>query len=294
MTGGRKPTPIAFTKHISLKGKSYAIIGLQRLNQDTSTYDVYPLIIDEDDFDRVMKRNWYLTKNNYVASHIGHTGIIYLHNYIINNVDCEDKKRNTDHLNQIKLDNRKDNLEEKTVGGQNQNKGKITRKKGRIPEESGITEDEIPTYINYVAPEISKSTGKVIKPATFCIEFKERNIMNSLFSDKSTGKKRAKMPTTNTLSLREKLNIAKLFLQHEINDDPQYFDKVSMNGDVCKNQYDNYCMYFDILDTAGFQGIVKANDYLENTKKLLHLTGAEINELKDKCAFNGKLHTPIF
>lgn len=67
------------------------------------------VLIDSDDFDKIKKYKWFVSKNsNYIVAHdkLNHAKTIYLHRFIM---DCP-KDMQVDHINNDTLDNRKENL----------------------------------------------------------------------------------------------------------------------------------------------------------------------------------------
>jgi len=79
---------------------------------------------------------------------------ITLHSFVIKNMNpgderINDKKFSIDHINRIRLDNRRTNLRWATQSVQNSNQNKRSRKKNarKLPE--GITHEMMPKYVNY-------------------------------------------------------------------------------------------------------------------------------------------------
>jgi len=107
--------------------------------------------IDKDDLERVKARHWYSSSNgHYIALQTiinGETKLIYLHNFIMNNIVFPGKgaKMSIDHINRDGLDNRKENLRLVTQTQQNINK---TAKKRSATLPEGI--EELPTHIWYI------------------------------------------------------------------------------------------------------------------------------------------------
>jgi len=107
--------------------------------------------IDKDDLERVKARHWYSSSNgHYIALQTiinGETKLIYLHNFIMNNIVFPGKgaKMSIDHINRDGLDNRKENLRLATQTQQNINK---TAKKRSATLPEGI--EELPTHIWYI------------------------------------------------------------------------------------------------------------------------------------------------
>lgn len=79
---------------------------------------------------------------------------IYLHSFVIKNMNPNDerinnKKYSIDHINRIRLDNRRVNLRWATQSIQNSNQNKRNRKKTAKPLPEEITQDMIPKYVYY-------------------------------------------------------------------------------------------------------------------------------------------------
>tara|TARA_B110000908_G_scaffold99746_1_gene117763 strand:+ start:1872 stop:2747 length:876 start_codon:yes stop_codon:yes gene_type:complete len=79
---------------------------------------------------------------------------ITLHSFVIKNMNpgderINDKKFSIDHINRIRLDNRRTNLRWATQSVQNSNQNKRSRKKTAIKLPEGITQDMMPKYVYY-------------------------------------------------------------------------------------------------------------------------------------------------
>ena len=79
---------------------------------------------------------------------------ITLHSFVIKNMNpnderINDKKYSIDHINRIRLDNRRVNLRWATQSIQNSNQNKRNRKKTAKPLPEKITQDMIPKYVYY-------------------------------------------------------------------------------------------------------------------------------------------------
>jgi len=180
-----------------------------------------PVIMDYGDFKVVnnLKKAWKCNKLGLIScSHTynNETKDVFLHELIMaikqKNNGKTRKNKPIIHLNRIGLDNRRNNLMYDTV---NKKENKNIKKKKRtitIPKECGIEPEEIPTYVWYMKPNGSHG---------------ERFVVNiDDINWKTTSSK--------TLSLRYKLEEAKLFLRQLRKEKPELFQELSMNGDYTK------------------------------------------------------------
>lgn len=76
--------------------------------------------VDEEDYDRLSRKNWYLSSEGYAARRQGR--VIYMHREIMN----APENKEVDHINNNRIDNRKANLRFATRSEQTQNSRKQT------------------------------------------------------------------------------------------------------------------------------------------------------------------------
>lgn len=221
---------------INYENKDYAVF---RMNyQDYSI----PAILDSKDFVVINKMNktWRCNQNGFIScSHTvnGNRKDVYLHELVmlLQIKDGEIRKQNKSimHINRVGLDNRRINLAYDTA---NSDISKNLKKKKRtleLPVESGINPDKIPTYIWYMRPDLSHG---------------ERFHVN--ISDVTW-----KTSSARDLSLKYKLEEAKMFVRHLMRTRDDLFDEYSMNGDYTKEGKELLHTYYDIVHTAGYRNI---------------------------------------
>jgi hypothetical protein len=188
---GRPPTEITY-KDISLNGKEYIVGCFYTQNDEKVTFT-----FDKEDEDKVKGHSWHKT-SNYIAYNVkvdGKQKAMYLHNLIMYRLGFHGKGQteSVDHINRIGFDNRKENLHVVSQTEQNINQNKRGRPRIALPDDSGLTPEEIPKHIWYV-----KANGK--HGDRFAIEFKSEGLLWRTTSSKA-------------VSLRDKLESAKQKLQ---------------------------------------------------------------------------------
>jgi hypothetical protein len=155
-------------------------------------------VIDTDDFSKIKEYSWHYIAHGY----IGHTipvddkrRELYLHNMVMGRIGFPGKgsKESIDHINRNGLDNRKENLRLITQSEQNINQKQKERRQIELPENSGLTADDIPKHIWYI-----KANGS--HGDRFGIDLKTENIKWKTTSSKN-------------VSLQDKLKSAKEQLQ---------------------------------------------------------------------------------
>ena len=162
-----RPGGIITYKHVLFNNKAYTV------GQLTSKDEKVNFVFDTDDFDKVDEKFWHRASNAYISHGIiidGKKKEYYLHNIVMNLLDFPGKGSNetVDHINRIGFDNRKENLRIITQSEQNLNQSKRSRRI-QLPDDSGLSIDDIPKHIWYVKANGSHSDR-------FAIEFKTENI----------------------------------------------------------------------------------------------------------------------
>lgn len=249
----------------------------------------YPIILNKKDFDIIHKlnKNWSVSENgSLVAPHVndnGETIEIYMHEIVmaLKNRDLGHETTHMAnypiiHINKLGIDNRRDNLMFDT---ENKPANKNLRKKARtitLPKESGINPEEIPTYIWYLKP--SDTHGE-----RFVVEI---------------GDTRWKTTSSNSLSLRYKLEEAKKYTRELKQNRPELFSEYSMNGEFNKKGKELLESFYEICQKAGYRNVIKLdNDNLTDKylkPKTLNMTKQERELLESRVFFNTKRNNKTY
>lgn len=255
-------------KHISYNGDKYGVLNIKY--KDYSL----PVIMDYDDYDLIknMKKQWKCNNNGFI--YCSHTinnipKDVYLHELIMLLKNKDNGYSNVEkpilHINRIGLDNRRVNLIYDTI---NKETNKNIKKKERtivLPKYSGIDPNEIPTYIWYMKPESGHG---------------DRFVVN-------IGDINWKTTSSKDLSLRYKLEEAKLFLRHLLKNRPDLYDEYCMNGEYTREGKELLNTYYDIVYKAGYNNIkrfIPENKTFELLRPISQLSDNEILLLKEKKA----------
>ena len=246
----------SYTK-VQYKGYDYAVFKLTYKNKPV------PVIIDWNDFKIIknLDKNWYINDSGMVMAHVLNDKImeICLHELIMA-FKCREQeepifKRSIVHINRLGIDNRRKNL---LYDVTDKEINKNLRKKQRIislPKNSGIDADDLPTYVWYLKPDSSHG---------------ERFIV-------TVGDVSWKTSSSNTLSLRYKLEEAKKYLRELKVARPDLFQNYSMNGDYNKNGLELLESFYKIVQPAGFN-LSKINSQGSTDKYLEE----DLNDLDDE------------
>lgn len=216
---------------ITYNGSTYAVIHIKYVD------NVLPLVLDWGDLKAIKKldKKWRYNKSGFVScSHIydGENKNIYIHD-IIQSLNGGTNNIPTVHINRIGLDNRKENLMRDIANnpiGKNSKKKKRTIK---LPKDSGILEQDIPTYIWYM-----KKNGA--HGDRFFVDVAEHQW-------KTTSSK--KVP------LKQKLEDAKEYLRKLKLERPDIFEDHCMNGEFTKQGKELLQSYCAIIVLAGYNNI---------------------------------------
>ena len=234
---------------INYKQKDYIVFKM------TFKGNNIPVILDLKDFNSIKKMNkkWRCNQNGFILCSHSHNGItkdVFLHELVMILKNKEEKKKDQTksiiHINRLGLDNRRENLIYDML---NKDINKNSKKKKRtlsLPKNSDINPKEIPTYIWYMRPDYSHG---------------ERFVVN-------IGDITWKTTSTRDLSLRYKLEEAKIFLKNLLRERPDLLEEYSMNGDFNKKGKTLLNSYYDIIYLAGYNNIKR---YVPENKTLEYL-----------------------
>jgi len=145
---------------------------------------------------------------------------------------------------------------------QEKSTNKNMRKRTRytdLPKESGIDPNEVPTYVWYMKPNGNHGDRFMLK----------------------VGDVTWKTTSSTKVSLRYKLEEAKMYLRDLRIERPELFGEYSMNGDLTMEGIALSSDYYEIIERAGYNGIKRY--FPKNTEKYLRqhkIGGSEANILK--------------
>jgi hypothetical protein len=146
---GRPPGLITYSD-VTYNSRDYIVGTL------ISNGEIVKFVFDKDDYDKVKGKSWHRAANAYISHGVivdGKKKELYLHNVVMNRLDHTGKgsTETVDHISRNGLDNRKENLRILTQTEQNLNQ----KRKGRkveLPEDSGLTVEDLPKHIWYIKP----------------------------------------------------------------------------------------------------------------------------------------------
>ena len=236
-------------QRVRYRNNYYAVIDLKYKDINL------PIVTDWDDFRKIryLNKSWKCNKLGFVScSHTYNdsTKEVFLHDIImtLKQKEAGDLHKNKPivHLNRIGLDNRRCNL---LYDVREKDLNKNIKKKKRtisLPVNAGVRVDEIPTYVWYMKPNGSHGER-------FMVE---------------VGDVTWKTTSSKQLSLRYKLEEAKMFLRQLRFERPELFEDYSMNGDYTKEGLNLLDSYYSIIHRAGYDYIEK-QDLKSMTDELL-------------------------
>lgn len=254
-------------KKVSYKNKYYAIIELSHKD------DIKPMIMDYSDFQYIqnLNKSWKCNQSNLVScthTYDDTTKEIFMHDIVMSLINKENstEKKNVPivHINTIGLDNRRDNL---IYDNQYKDENKNFKKKKRtitLPKGSGISPDELPTYVWYLKPHGSHGER-------FTIEIGD-------FKWKTTSSKKK--------SLRYKLEEAKQYMRELKKNRPDVFEDRCMNGEYTKHGKKLLKSYYKLSSKSGYDIEKVSMDGI--TDKYLMEQNKDISKQEQKILTNKK------
>ena len=224
-----------------------------------------PVVLDYAIYLRLSK---LIDINTFLCNSKGHVYMFYnnnisfLHDMILNLYNSKRSLLPVVHINKLSMDCRLCNLMYDVV---DKNVNKNLNKKARtikLPKETNININEIPTFVWYLKPDDSHGERFMV------------SIDN--ISWKSTSQ--------NNLSLRYKLEETKKYLRYLKKIRPDIFKKYSLNGDLNDSGEKLKQDYYNIINKAGFNYCYTKKINTDNLLKqnLNHLSKHEILLLNQK------------
>lgn len=139
---------------VDYNGKKYTVC-LTHYNDDHILF-----VVDYDDRDKIINVAWHFKPNGGYIAHTYYTQDegakkeLYLHNVIMNKLTFEGKgqQQTVDHINRIGRDNRKCNLRMATSQSAQNFNQKRRERTTELPEDSGLTADDMPKNVYYAKP----------------------------------------------------------------------------------------------------------------------------------------------
>lgn len=232
---------------INYKNKDYAVICINykpKAHENLPKLIELPVVVDVQDLPIIKKLNkkWKSNKFGFIScSHTynNQTKEVYLHEIVMALKLKDSRKRKKDipilHVNNIKLDNRRENLIYNKAGKDEKKNSKKKKRTVNLPSESGISPNELPTYVWYMKPNGSHGDRFMV----------------------DIGDVQWKTTSSKKLSLRYKLEEAKTYLRQLKRRRPDLFEDYSMNGDYTKKGKKLIDDYYSIVHLAGYDHIEK-------------------------------------
>lgn len=223
---------------VRYKNNNYAVICIKYKDMDL------PTVIDYQDLRIIkkLKKNWRCNKNSFIScfhTYRNKSKEVFLHEIIMalkqNSINKTSKDISIVHINRIGLDNRRCNLIYDTINKYTNKNSKKKKRTINLPKNAEINPDEIPTYVWYMKPDDTHGER-------FMVDIGD-------IKWKTTSRKK--------LSLRYKLEEAKMFLRQLKESDPELFEDYSMNGDYTKDGKRLINDYHNIVHKAGYTYIKK-------------------------------------
>jgi len=125
--------------------------------------------ISKEDINKVLNLNdtrpsWYINDNGYIGTTIRtkERKQYYLHQLImdVHDEDLTNYEKTVDHVNNDKLDNRRENLRLVNMSIQNSNRPKSERRCDACDLPAGIIQSDLPKYVIYGKEMMNKESGK--------------------------------------------------------------------------------------------------------------------------------------
>jgi hypothetical protein len=251
-------------KYISYNHKEYAVFQIKY--KETNL----PVVMDWNDFKIInkMKKRWRCNNSGFVSSSNNNSNTkkeVFLHELIMNLRNKKNINKSIIHVNRVGLDNRTENLMYDLPNKEINKNGKKKQRTIHLPE-SGINISKIPTYVWYMKADGTHGERFVV----------------------DIGDIKWKTTSSNHVSLKYKLEEAKLFLRHLFRSRSDLYEQYCMNGDYTKEGKELLNTYYDIIHLAGYNHIKR---YIpENlTSDLLKPSYSDLDEEERMLLHNQRL-----
>ena len=220
-------------KKVCYNNKYYAVVELKYKDE------IKPMITDWNDFKYIkgLNKSWKCHQSELVSCTHTYDDItkeVFVHDIIMALIHKENstnrEKASIIHIDTVGLDNRRDNL---IYDNKDKDYNKNFKKKKRtitLSKESGISPDEIPTYVWYLKPNGSHGER-------FTVEI---------------GDVKWKTTSSKKISLRAKLEKAKQYLRELKINRPDIFEERCMNGEYTKKGKELLKSYYKIVSKSGY------------------------------------------